>query len=379
MSVYNIVFSTSHSYAKYTYVAMYSILRQTANEKKIVFHILIDNSFTEEDKKLFNVAEEIFCNSSLKFYLFGESVGRDVGTRIARTTYFRLYIPTIIDADACLYLDQDLLITGDVTELFSFIGDKKIYGVVDPMADLHIERLHHEYSCFDGGKESVQHYINGGVILFNNRVIDVAEWEKQLSSIIDYPFTLGDQDIINILCQGEVGLLPGAYNYNIKRHNPCEHPQIIHYTGPKKPWNYPYYYGANEWWETCLQTEVFDEVLKENAFSQWLYLRSPKIENIEEFVKYSKKHKCIIYGAGKLAREIAAKISTMNDVFIEFAVESKECNPPSIYGYPVKSIHEYEDDEISVFVAVAEGTDEIALNLLRMGFSSVMPIIHLAY
>ncbi|VKG69170.1 glycosyl transferase family 8 [Streptococcus pneumoniae] len=178
---------------------------------------------------------------------------------INHMTFARYFIPDFVTEDKVLYLDSDLIVTGDLTDLFEL--------------DLGENYLAAARSCFGAGVG-----FNAGVLLINNKkwgsetirqkLIDLTE--KEHENVEE-----GDQSILNMLFKDQYSLLEDKYNFQIgfdagaaeKNHafifeiplTPL--PKILHYISPDKPWK-QFSVGRlrEEWWKY--------------SFMEWSYIVS---------------------------------------------------------------------------------------------------------
>ena len=154
---------------------------------------------------------------------------------INHMTFARYFIPDFVTEDKVLYLDSDLIVTGDLTDLFEL--------------DLGENYLGAARSCFSAGIG-----FNAGVLLINNKkwraenirqkLIDLTE--KEHENVAE-----GDQSILNMMFSESYIQIDETYNYQIgfdrgaaeqghawileKSINPL--PKILHYISQDKPWN----------------------------------------------------------------------------------------------------------------------------------------------
>ncbi|HGD1564069.1 TPA: glycosyltransferase family 8 protein, partial [Streptococcus agalactiae] len=155
-------------------------------------------------------------------------------------TYFRYFIPEVIHEDKVLYLDCDMIITSDLTSIFTL--DISKYSVAAVRDDLLEE--------YDGKED----YFNSGLLLINNIF-----WREQGISqrLLDYTrenqgaLQYHDQDVLNdVLCDNWLEL-DETYNYHTgadmlynlfqqserQLNRRKDLPKVIHYTATK-PWKY---------------------------------------------------------------------------------------------------------------------------------------------
>ena len=190
---------------------------------------------------------------------------------INHMTFARYFIPDFVAEDKVLYLDSDLVVTGDLTPLFEL--------------DLGENYLAAARSCFGAGVG-----FNAGVLLINNKKWKLDNIRQQLVELTEKEHENvgeGDQSILNILFQNSCYQLEDTYNFQIgfdagaaeKNHafifeiplTPI--PKILHYISPDKPWK-QFSVGRlrEEWWKY--------------SFMEWSYIVS------------SWKEKGVFYSAG---------------------------------------------------------------------------------
>ncbi|AWI33735.1 glycosyltransferase family 8 protein [Helicobacter apodemus] len=216
------------------------------------------------------------------------------------TTYYRLVIPTLLKScKTCLYLDVDMLVEGDLRELFSL--DLKGFTLATVQNQAPFENIY-----------------NAGFLLFN-----LEEWriqgleQKCLTRLKNYPNHF-DQEALNAVIKNENTLkLPLRYNFWLQTFQSDDfkifekddflrfkdHIQIIHYIRPK-PWrSLMLWLGHSKnkicfyqniidlWWECALKTPIFDKELQQkkieinNEFVANMNLHLNKLENTIKTLK----------------------------------------------------------------------------------------------
>lgn len=164
---------------------------------------------------------------------------------ISIATYYRLFLPYVIDnsVSTILYLDCDILIRGNIEELFRERNpDTLIVGASDINEEDHANRI------------GVDKYVNTGVVTMNlpgiRQMYTVDSMLKEISNIMGQPenIVMGDQDIINLLFKGHIEEVPIIYNFQLLIHkaycikNPSlmRRVAIAHFITGDKPWNNDY-------------------------------------------------------------------------------------------------------------------------------------------
>lgn len=161
---------------------------------------------------------------------------------ISHATFFRYFIPKYIASNRVLYLDCDLIVTGNLDDFYNLdLGDNYVAAVEDSIA--------RAFYC--------RSEFNAGVLLINNRLWredKIMQKALVLNQKYDKILNDADQSVLNILF--EKRWLPLSSNYNFltgfqyllakdykysqelaeANHKPAQKPLIIHYNTVGKPW-----------------------------------------------------------------------------------------------------------------------------------------------
>lgn len=220
---------------------------------------------------------------------------------INKMSYARFLIPKMIREDRVLYLDSDIVVDGQLEDLFtkSFNG-KDLLAVFDMYnGNAHPDPLKDEF--------------NSGVIVFNNKVLKKTDITPKLLKLgNNQELNNGDQTVINQFFRGKIGILPYKYNYQIGfdsaaywNHNvslmemldSIKMPIIIHYVMKNKPFdllstgrmrNKWWFYRNLEWPQIIQKYTIFDLTkIGTQAFDGqvFIFTNSENIQNLTELVK----------------------------------------------------------------------------------------------
>lgn len=132
---------------------------------------------------------------------------------VSKACYLRFLIPKYFkEFGRCLYLDCDTVCAGDLSELYNtdFEGNYLIgcQGI--------------DYSKIQAKQLGIKFYINSGVILFNNDLMNKEDYFKQIKDKWrgaigkQKPFS-ADETIINYVFHKKIKLVNEKYNYCYKR------------------------------------------------------------------------------------------------------------------------------------------------------------------
>lgn len=227
----DIVFCIDENYQDIVKVVMKSILANT--KSKVKFHVIgidIDG-----------------CECYNKVDMSDLKVITNPRSTITECASYRLYIPNIIKADKCIYLDSDLIVLDDIKKLWEY-DVQYIGGVLDPMF------------MYLASKNKLTHgYINTGVMVLNLKNLrKINYWERiHTAQERALDLSLVDQDTINIAFGDIIEHLPERWNVYAKvypqttkdMYNARFNPAIIHWTGSQKPfnvWNGKMWYNYSE-------------------------------------------------------------------------------------------------------------------------------------
>ncbi len=204
----------------------------------------------------------------------------------SREMYFRVLIPEVLSQyDKVIYLDCDMIVTGDLSELYAIdIGDNCLAACRNLMHSKMRSYVEDELHL-DSEK-----YINSGMLVINcksfieNNIKDLIFEEIKLHDTLRYP----DQDLINLVCKGKIFYLQLKWNYlwHLERLNKSSSEElklkdndlieygktksdicIMHYTGDMKPWFYNAIPGAEIFWryaDVCTLKNVIKQRFREH-------------------------------------------------------------------------------------------------------------------
>lgn len=284
-SMIQVVFSSDHNFIIPTYVAILSMLANASRRCKV--YLLISEDVTEDDKDILRQLVEKY-DAHIEFISMGSVFDNTYSIRgITKATYFRLLIPWIIpDVDKVLYLDGDIIVAGDIAQLYDYSVDEKylICGVRTPgystngWLKKHISKNGLDY----------KEYINAGILLMNCHAMRLENFKPIFLSHTDKQYFFQDQDILNITCKGRIGYLPLKFNFSGKilpkvkdayialglaSNEEVEEaetaPVVVHYAGPK-PWK-EFTYRWNDWVEYYKMTPFYDQCLIDNISYKTLH------------------------------------------------------------------------------------------------------------
>lgn len=272
----DICYASNEAYAPYLAASMTSLILHNADAGEIHFHIIANSIGAESRERLRrNAAMAVAaCKNasegravciprvSVGFYplenLSERAAADDTGSYDV-SMLGRFFIGELLPerVETVLYLDCDTIVCGSLKQLFTRSGLPLASGAPEPTIYRSILKqlgLTHANDC----------YLNSGVLLIN-----LAAWrafgagQKLLSfyRLNGSRLFCGDQDAVNYVLRGQLGLLSPRYNFftnyryfhyqELLRQSPSyeravpnkaqfrrlkKKPQIIHYMGAERPW-----------------------------------------------------------------------------------------------------------------------------------------------
>lgn len=235
-------------------VMIYSVCANN-QEEDISFHIVVDESVTQNDKKDLIETVSTYPMKKILFYNINSQMVSSfplIRNDLTRSTYYRLYLTEILPdtIDKILYIDCDCIIRHSLIHLWKTELTGYAVAAVIEATEGDIKRYNRlKYSPFFG-------YFNAGVLLINldfwrhNKVINLfSECADKYGERIQAE----DQDILNVVFANNFIRLPVKYNLQpmfLYQELECDYwkyekeiedakrdPVIIHFLGRVKPWD----------------------------------------------------------------------------------------------------------------------------------------------
>ncbi|PZO38702.1 MAG: hypothetical protein DCF19_15990 [Pseudanabaena frigida] len=249
----SVVCTIDNNYIQHCGVMLCSLLSNS--QYKNFFFYIIHNGLNAKGRKLL----ENFLKESTHNFLFLEVdstllKGAILSDHVSIATYFRLFIPELIDAsmEKVLFLDSDIIVRHDIAQLWSNdISNYTHAAIENPF-------ISEDYKL-NLGVSDANSYFNAGVMLINlKKWRDLNITTKALKFIRDHPekIIFWDQDILNYLLQAQWLKIEPEWNAQevfFKDFSSVElgtteqelqkaklDPSLVHYTGGGscKPWHF---------------------------------------------------------------------------------------------------------------------------------------------
>ena len=315
----DIVFCINNNWTMQCGVTIKSILE--FNKNPITFHILSKNISDENKQKLVNIVK-LDSNKFIKFYNISSDYDDKFilrpGDRVSIETYFRFFIPVLLEdkIKKVLYLDADIICTNKLDSLFNT-------DITNYAAGMILDARYCEITKFNRLNYEMKYgYFNAGVMLINLDYWRINDISKKLITYVNDNKELcfsHEQDAINAILHDKILRLSPAFNiqtillqyYFFKDLRTCPQniqyefkyekkiwpeleealslPVLIHFTDFYKPWHKSCKVPFTELWRLFLSQTTW----KNYKFSKKIYPKQVHYKNeIKRTIARIKKTKC---------------------------------------------------------------------------------------
>lgn len=289
LPVVPVVFAADNNYVPMVTTTAYSMLENASHD---FFYdvIILEKDFSDYNKRIMSEFFAQFENTSVRFVNVAGMVGaynlQTSNEHISVETYYRFLIQKILPGyDKVVYLDSDLIVKGDVSELYATDLGTNLLGAardIDFLGNLNMDdgkRM--EYTKEVLQMENPYDYFQAGVLVLNTAEMrKLYPFEKWLEIAAEPKYIYDDQDILNAHCQGRVTYLDNAWNVmndcggRIKKvfsFAPADvfdsymaaysAPKILHYAGFEKPWKPGPCDMSEAYWRYARLTPFYENIL----------------------------------------------------------------------------------------------------------------------
>lgn len=305
-----IVLTSDDKYAPLMYTTMLSILENSYSKTFYTFYLIVSSNFSNFYQNLIlKLKDNYKCNIN---FIFIKNPFEKVILKIPHitiTTFYRLLVAELLplEFDKCIYLDVDLYICKDLSELYNInIEDNYIAGVVSPSY-----YFNEEQHCKRLNLPSMKKYINAGMMIMNLKMLRKDNMTQKFQELAKGNYDSQDQDVINVACYGKILTLPPKYNamvLSLKENNPLlrhlfteqeiseanNSPTIIHYANKFKPWNSIGVYKEEFWWNIAKKTPFINNLFDRDSIykcelKKWWFKIKNKALNIDNPKTFNEK------------------------------------------------------------------------------------------
>ena len=262
----NICLAGNINYSEPMRTMIYSVLRHADMSRKYEF-IILSSDCTDDIKAKF----ERFKADNIAFRFvdmaaFHEKVKDRGKNYITAETNYRLYLfsDDFSEYSRMLYLDCDMQAADDISKLYDLDLEGMAVGACEDVGLIPVAMVK-KAVFFDGkpcnadiyrtkyiGLDNPRDYFNAGMLVLDlEKCRSITDEIRAVEVLTAHRMTYNDQDALNIIFKGMVKQLDISFNYppSINEYSQQERfrdalseelrdsPFIVHYAGPRKPWN----------------------------------------------------------------------------------------------------------------------------------------------
>ena len=265
-----IFFTIDDGYAPYLHVALISLIKNASKDRRYKI-IVVYQELNEENRNNLAKLVEDYPNFEMEFKFMKQSLdmitdrieNRLRSDYFTMTIYFRIFIPDMYpEYDKAIYIDSDIIVPGDISELYDTDMHDNLIGVVTDGSVNDVPELQRYMTESLGLK--LGDYFNSGMLLMNMkelRNVHLAEHFLYLLNKYHFDCVAPDQDFLNSMCYGKIEYLDSCWDAMPNRNKPeIENPKIIHYNLFDKPWCYDDIQYQDYFWEYAKQSVYYDKI-----------------------------------------------------------------------------------------------------------------------
>lgn len=263
-----IFFSCDDAFAKFTLVTIRSMLENASKDYHYNVYILNTNIMDRMKDSAYKLASE-YENATIEFinvvsYLDSISSKLPVRDYYSKTTYYRLFIAEMFNEyDKAIYLDSDMIVKGDISELYNNELGNNLVGAAHEQAMIQTDA----YGAYVERNLGISrnNFFNAGMLLINCKLWrEEAILDQFINLLSLYTFRVTqDEDYLNVICQDRVLWVGDKWNVEIYENIKVSEEEacIFHYIMWSKPWHFTGVKYENYFWKYVKMNQEFAEIV----------------------------------------------------------------------------------------------------------------------
>lgn len=286
-------------------VVLSSLLENAHPNTFYDINVLHTRDVTQENLKALLKLKSQYPNMSLNLFDMGDKFQKIPHSKNYHVNYvsaYKMLIPSLFPQyEKVIYLDTDIIVRGDLTELYNFkMQDNYIASI--PVLTNCILKPESLKQILD--VPNIDFYINAGVMLMNLTAIRKHHIAEQWIKLLGTFEGSVDQHILNKVCYGKTTYFPLRFNVCLSEINLYKFPEafayyspkeitealnnpvIFHWSGKPKPWLYKDLFLAQEWlkyyFKSPVKTTLDRKALPHSTHIKKYYLFHKQVFRIED-------------------------------------------------------------------------------------------------
>ncbi len=262
-----ICFATDDNYVPFLSIAIASLLDNSSKDNFYRIFVLITQLKQDNIDKIKKLEKP---NSSIEFISLAKELDKIQGMfhlrdYYSKETYYRIFIPNLFPQyKKVLYLDCDITVLGDVSELYN----THIHGFYVGAAQEEVMQTFEVFGNYVEKADGInrKNYFNAGILLINCR-----RWrnkfiaEKFVDLLNRYQFrVVQDEDYLNVLCKGHVRSISLGWNKTSYKNEAFDDKdlRLIHWKINWRPWKYKNVLYEEHFWKYAKMTDFYDQLIQ---------------------------------------------------------------------------------------------------------------------
>ena len=241
-----------------------SALANLPNSTAVFFHVLDGGLPSSVRKELKFICKTLQPKGEVVFHNIQNTFLKQFSAGLGGSAMFyaRLQMASLIpEAEKVIYLDADMVVLGNLLDLWSRDLDLKTAWACQ---DHKLNHLEEDCPWTLDANERSYPYFNSGMM-----IVDLRAWRRDnLEEILisearkaGKKLQWWDQTVLNYVLRGKVGILPKAWNWQQSNFPTGDDTvKVIHFTSPKKPWLY---------WGLSRRHEIWRNFFKKSGGRYW--------------------------------------------------------------------------------------------------------------
>ena len=410
---FHIAYITDNNYVMPTCVSIISLVKNKPTNITYCVHVISDN-VSEKNKNIILSLNSIDCeidivnaddgfyrNMDNEFYKILND-GKTFVNYITAAVILKFNIPNFFkNVDTVLYLDSDMIINADISELFKL--DISQYYLAAALSS-RLSKTPIYSSNKDVPPLFMDKYFNSGVMLLNLKKLRL---ENITEKLINYNSkTLNafvDQDALNAVFLGKILYISRIYNFSTKpiifdgfqklnkinysnkytdEQDCIKDQKIFHFIGKYKPWKYympwitdiflKYYYISPYKSESLNLLSPIPEILEEsNKLKEWRF----------PYEKIPKDSRIVLYGAGAIGKSFYKQIQYTNYCKVVLWIDrnyeqiNQENRVPNITINSPDEINNYQYDYVLIANSSSINITELYLHDMSVPSNKLVTLL----
>lgn len=367
-----VVFATDENYVPYCGVAISSLIQNACCNNLYKIYVFYDNLSDASRRRLEQQSTDYAHVRCICIHDYISELQVQEYNHLTIASAYRLIIPEVLSQyEKILYLDSDIVVDADITELYNTdIGDNTLGAVHGYFKKDDSEFMYKHITQTLG--IAVDNFFNAGILLMNRKALNDNKVTEKCFSLLakrtDLYFM--DQCAMNIVCEGKVFFLPEKWNFewqylfSAEEHGSkaMDHLGIIHYDGIEKPWDYPGQVFAEKFWSYARKTIFYEEIL------QSAQIKSTR-SVLEVFGGIGKFRNIAVYGAGNAGKRYVDKILSLKLCNIVSWVDQnyEKIQETKLQVESVETLFEREFDHVVIAIENKTVSEEVEKMLVMKG------------